>query len=262
MGFARYPTRVALGDYRLLMGVIVGTNWEASNMKPLLQLKNYPSGFSEIIKHFEAGKPLSSNQLNFIYSHQRALSNSVLDPVLRYYLLEHKLNPNKAIPLQVSRPDLTVASLQELKYDLHLLLRNQLTQVDLEMSEEQFRQFKNSGIEELVFWHGDHYMPATFYHQGSLQHRLYFQWGRMFGVVKFHFRVNGKHIEGKVLIFFQDMHEKTLKECIEAYTKQLKEQEKPQQQLNKTPEWVLPDTQYHLPKLMPGFMGHRGSDNE
>src|SRR5574338_651080 len=108
-------------------------------MKALLELKNYPHGFTEILKKFEAGKPLSSNQLNFLASHERALSNSTLDPVLRYYLNEHKRHPDKALPLELPQQALTESRFQHIRQNIHLLLRNNLSRVDLQMTPEQFQ---------------------------------------------------------------------------------------------------------------------------
>lgn len=231
-------------------------------MKPLFELKNYPVGFSDILKKFEAGKPLSADQLNFINSHQRSLSNTILDPVLRYYLLQHKLEPDKALPLKLSEQKLTSASFQQVRQNIHLLLRNHFSHVDLEMSPEQFQQFKALGLEELQFWHGDNYLLGSVFHHAGLPYRLYFQWGRMFGVVQLHLHVNGKHVEGKVFIFVQDMHQKTLKECIDAYTHQLKEQEKPEQQFIQSPELALTSHHQQLPRLVPNFVGVKANEKE
>lgn len=224
-------------------------------MKPLLDLKNHPHGLADIFKKFEAGKPLSSDQLNFITSHARALSNSTLDPVLRYYLKEHQLRPDKALPLTLSEKNLSAPGFQQVKQNIHLLLRNNLTHVDLQMTPEQFQHFKKMGGEELQFWHGEYCLPSSLFYHSGLPYRVYFQWGRLFGVVKFQLLSCGKRVEGKVLIFLEDRHEKSLHECIQAYTHKRKDEERLENQRIQSPFLEPLVEQFKLPTPTLGFQG-------
>jgi len=225
-------------------------------MQPLIELKNFPHECTNILKLFEEGKPLSSAQLNFLQRHEKSLSSSTLDPVLKYYLMEHKRHPHKILPLELPKHNLTDAGFQQVKHNIHTLLSHHLSHVDLEMSNEQFLKFKSLGLHEIVFWHGNSLMPGTVFHHGGAPYRLYFQWGRLFGVVKFHILSCGKTVEGKVIIYLENMYERNLLECIKSYSQQLKERQKYDntQKLIHPPQLEPLARQIKLPRPMPGFL--------
>ena len=53
---------------------------------PTLIAQPYAHWIADILARFEDGKPLSSDQLNFLISHEKTLCSHALDLVMKYYL--------------------------------------------------------------------------------------------------------------------------------------------------------------------------------
>ncbi len=219
-------------------------------MKPILVEKNFPHGFSSILEKFEASKPLSSDQLNFLSSHERALSNSTLDPVIRYYLTSHLRDPKKTLSLSFPNQKLNEVGFKHIKHNMHMLLKENLSHVDLKMTLEQFMHFKSVGINELIFWHGNQFLTGAPLFPGGIPYVIYFQWGNLFGVVKFQVLPEEKALKGNVLIYIEDMQERHLYECIKDYANQHKEELKHQNEIlqnNRVQENIIKEPVYKSP---------------
>lgn len=207
---------------------------------------------ADILNRFEDGKPLNSDQLNFLLRHEKTLETHSLDLVFKYYLGAHKTAPTQALPFTLPNFKLDTNSVHQIKNTIQTLLNKNLKHVDLKMSMEQFLQFKAVGIHELVYWHGPQFLSQTTPFPGAAPQVIYLQWGKLFGVVKLNNLVESHILDGNLLIYFEDMDLRSLNQCVLDYTSHHKLELEPQLQfVQKLEEAPL---QHHtLPTPTPNF---------
>lgn len=186
-------------------------------MNPSLIAQPYAHWIADILERFEDGKPLTNDQLNFLLSHEKTLSNHALDLVIKYYLSSHKNNPTKFLSFTMPKGKINSINAHEVRDAVENLLNYNLSHIDLRMSADQFLQFKAVGFNELIFWHGPRFFSHL--HPNATPLVLYFQWGKLFGVVKLNAHVDHFTLDGNVLIYFEEMNLRSLNQCILDYTK-------------------------------------------
>lgn len=206
-------------------------------MNPSLIAQPYAHFIADILARFEDGKPLSSDQLNFLNSHEKTLSSHALDLVIKYYLRAHQNDPDKSLEFTIPKNKVTQIQAEEIRDVVKNLLHHELTHVDLKMSVDQFLQFKAVGFHELIFWHGPQFLSRTSPFLQATPYVLYFQWGKLFGVVKLNTHVENLTLDGNVLIYLEDMNVRDLNQCILDYSKrhQIRYTPHPTPRLDETP---------------------------
>lgn len=187
--------------------------------KPALLAQPYAHWMADILARFEDGKPLTSDQLNFLMNHDKTLSSHALDLVIKYYLGSRKHDPDKSLAFTIPKEKINRIIAHELRDVVANLLQHNLSHIDLKMSIDQFLQFKAAGFNELIFWHGPQFLSRTFPFPNATPLVLYFQWGKLFGVVKLNTHVENFALEGNVLIYFEDMDLRSLNQCVLDYAK-------------------------------------------
>ena len=200
-------------------------------MKPTL--KNQPILYAHkgLIVNFDNAKPLSCDQLNFLYRHERALSNQHLDSVMNYYLkhyYKHGVDDHSfLLPHEILNPDIVM----KLKRRLQILLQSKSAKLEVKMTPEQFLDFKIATQQEMILYHGNQYLTGAPFHPGGIPHIIYFQWGNLFGVAKYVILAEEKALKSNVLVYFEDRQERELQECINDYNHQHLEKLEEQKQL-------------------------------
>lgn len=226
-----------------------------NNIKPTL--KHNPDSYSyrDLLVKFSDGIPLSCDQFNFLVWHEKTLSNQLTDPMLKYYLKHYhqkRSNPHSfLLPGEV----LNEAAIVQFKKRLGILLQTKGTHVELSMTPKEFSEFKGLAYKELIFYHGNQLLTGAPFYPGGLPHIIYFQWGNSFGIAKYVVLAGEKALKSNVLIYFEDMLERDLDQCVEDYSLQLRNQMHPQQQLSHTPHiYAEPAAQsmFHIPTLTLG----------
>lgn len=201
--------------------------------RPALILHPLHESTAEIVKCFMLAKPLTPDQVNFLDWHQHQLSHPDFDPILRYYLKKRnarsqKLHTSFLLPHEkLNQKDVT-----RFKKRLALMLSAKPEhEVVINLSQEQFLQFKEYTIQELIFWHGNQFLTGAPFYPGGIPPTIYFQWGNYFGIIKYVVIPGEKSIMGNLLIHFLDMQDRNLDECVQDYNKHLKEDIKLQNEL-------------------------------
>lgn len=72
-------------------------------------------------------------------------------------------------------------------------------------------------LHELLYWHGNQSLTGAPYFLGGLQPVYFFQWGNLMGVVKYEELLGEKDTDGNILIYFEDLKDRTLQQAIEHY---------------------------------------------
>ncbi len=187
-------------------------------MKPSLIAEPYAHYIADILMKFENGKPLTNDQLNFLISHEKTLSNYALDLVIKYYLTAHQKTPDKSLSFTIPQEEIDRENVISIRDAVQNLLSRNLTHIDLKMTFTQFLQFKKVGLHELVYWHGPQFLSRTFPYLRALPKIVYVQWGKLFGVINL-FNPEGKVIlNGDVLMYFEERNERSLTKCILDYS--------------------------------------------
>lgn len=219
--------------------------------RPALLAQPYAHWIADILARFEDGKPLTSDQLNFLISHEKTLSNHALDTVIKYYL-NSKKGADKFLSFTIPKNKIQLVKAHEIRDAVENLLKLHLSHIDLQMTLEQFLQLKASGFKELIFWHGPHFLSESSPFSKLTPHILYFQWGKLFGVVKVHGYVPNYQLDANVLIFFEEMDKRSLNQCVLDYVKNHKLDHIITLQNSPTPAPVN-ETHYHLPSPRPSI---------
>lgn len=182
-----------------------------SDHAPSLKLTPPHDSYFELLKAFKEGKPLNYQQLHFLQWHHQRLSSPRLTPLLRYYQIPKKTG-SFLLPQNLNKPNIT-----NLKKRLELTLQVLHHGFELELTADQFKDLKKLATPELVFYHGNPYLTGAPLFPGGVPHIDFFQWGNLYGIVKYEFSMGEKEIEGNILVYFEDMQERSLEECIKEY---------------------------------------------
>lgn len=184
---------------------------------PTLIAQPFAHWIADILARFEDGKPLTCDQLNFLISHEKTLSSHALDLVIKYYLGSRLHNPDKSLSFTIPKEKIKHANAHEIRDAVANLLKYHLSHIDLKMTAEQFFQLKAAGFREIIFWHGPQFLTRTSQFNNAAPLIFYFQWGKLFGVVKMNAHVDQFDLDGNVLIYFEDMDLRSLNQCILDY---------------------------------------------
>lgn len=187
------------------------------DMRPTLILQPVHNSSADILRCFAQGKPLSGNQLNFLDWHEKQLSSHTFDPVLKYYLQSNRKKFRYHSSFLLPHEILNKAAIEAFKKRLALFLRGKYHRVILGMSQKQFFQFQQINAQELIFWHGNQYLTGAPFIPGGIPPVIYFQWGNYFGVAKYVILAGEKALRGNLLVYFEDLEERTLEQCVKTY---------------------------------------------
>ena len=194
-------------------------------MRPTLILQPIHNSSADILKCFAIGKPLSPEQVNYLDWHQQELSSFSLDPVLQYYLKairdhRHKYMSSFLIPHE----ELNLQDVQKLKKRIQSLLQQNIktSHVVISLTQKQLVEFKEYTIQELIFWHGNQFLTGAPFYPGGIAPVIYFQWGNLFGIVKYVVLPGEKQLKANILVYFEDMQERELDQCVAEYSERLK----------------------------------------
>lgn len=211
-------------------------------MKPTLVHKPNHYSYHQLLVNFAGGVPLSADQLNFLSRHEKSLSSTTLDPVLKYYLGPFHRKSSEHHSFLVHRENFDAKASQELKRRLELLVKPKGARVQLNISPKQFMELKNSAYPSLILYHGNQFLTGAPFYLGGIPHVVFFQWGNLFGVAKYVVLPEEKALKSNVLIYFEDMQERYLEQCVKDVTHELRHELLPAQQ---------PSHTHHLEKQTP-----------
>lgn len=189
-------------------------------MRPQLILQPIHNSSADILKSFALGRPLNCEQIHFLNWHQKELSNMLIDPLLKYYLkLKADHRPSSfLLPCE----EINTHSIASLKKRLQATLQSGHHQAVIQLTYKQFLEFKEYSFPELIFWHGNQFLTGAPFYPSCVPPVIFFQWGNYFGIVKYVALPGEKSLKANVLIYFEDMQDRHINECVENYNQQLK----------------------------------------
>lgn len=187
-------------------------------MKPkLTHNPNKTYAYDGIQICFENGAPLSADQYNFLYRHEKSLSGS-LDPLKKYYLKPYY--QKKEASFLFHNDELNQENVKHLKTRLEALVVEKKHPLRFQLPAKQFLAFRAATIHELILYHGNQFLTGAPFHPGGIPYTLFFQWGNLFGVAKYQILPDEKELMGNVLIEVEDKGERLLEQYVHAYQQQ------------------------------------------
>ena len=182
----------------------------------LLQLQPIHSSSADILRCFAEDKPLTAEQVEFLDWHQYMLNHPDMDPLLQYYLKSHaKLRGVRHASFLLPHEIMNLDAIELLKKRIRLFLKEKRDRVSLQLTHQQYIDFKTFTIQEIIYWHGNQFLTGAPFYPGGLPHVIYFQWGNFFGIVKHTVLMGEKAVKGNLLLYFEDMQDRDLNQCVD-----------------------------------------------
>lgn len=188
-------------------------------MHPRLVLQPVESISTEILRAFVLGKPLTSEQRNFLERYYRKLSSPAFDPIYNYYIASTKKMPVKSFLLPTSK--INIKSLEQFKKRLQFFMQKNMPTFTLQFTQEEFKKFQQLNISNLILWHGNQLLTGAPFFPGGIPPVIFFQFGNYFGVTKYVVLPGEKALKANILIYFEDMLDRNLDQCVHDYQQKL-----------------------------------------
>ena len=196
-----------------------------TSFQHIMRLTPGQGPFDLLLKRFNAGKPLTPAQLNLLRRFYYRLG-SEFNPVLKQYKLA--INPpvmnNSNSRIELADQSRLPLSLRNLPYPLNIFPHTKLGKgIELKFAPNQFPKFKLElqDIHDLILYRGNQLLTGAPFYPGAVPHIEFFQWGNLFGVIKYHELLEEKSLKGNILIYFEDLANRNLQQCVNTYTQQL-----------------------------------------
>jgi hypothetical protein len=190
-------------------------------MRPHLILQPAHNSSADILKCFADGKPISADAVNYLDLHQRNLSSPEFDPVLNFYLHAHKTQPHKYQGTFLLHHEfINFEAFQELKKRIKLFLEQKKSpSISITLNPQQYKQFTQVGRNEIVYWHIHKLFNGAPMYPSIVPPAIFFQWGNIFGITKYLVLAGGKTVRANMLLYFEDMQNRNLDQCVDDYQK-------------------------------------------
>ncbi len=191
--------------------------------KQTLILQPIHNSSADIIRNFASGAPLTADQRLFLESHEKEISNNDFDPIIQYYLASLKKHKDKFhATFLLPYEKLNFERIAELKKRIQTMLKdNKNSYVIINMSQEEFLDFKDYTDEEVMFWRGNVYLTGAPLVPGGTPPVIFFRWGNFFGIVKYALLFDEK-AKLNLFLYFEEMRNRTLDQCVKEYHTELK----------------------------------------
>jgi hypothetical protein len=114
-----------------------------------------------------------------------------------------------------------------LKKTTHVIYR--LTALQFDTIKSLFDVYaRNVGDQLVIYWHGNQTITGAPLVLGGHQHVEYFQWGNLYGIVKYQ-KLPGEEINtSNLLIYFENRRERNFKQCLDELLLRLQKNTQPQ----------------------------------
>lgn len=108
--------------------------------------------------------------------------------------------------------------IKEFYQRLNLVLQNRKSGIKIQMTTEQFAQLSPT-FNSLNYFYGNQTLTGAPFVIGGIPRLDYFQWGNLMGIVKYVELAEERSLTANLLIYFEDMGDKTLQQCFKNFIK-------------------------------------------
>lgn len=153
---------------------------------------------------------------------------ATFDPVFQQYTMVHhdyKKELSTTTSFLLPEEKINRKSITSLQKRLDVMLsQNPKHAVEIPVTQKKLLQFVKYTIQDLIFWRGNHFLTGDPFYPGGIPPLIHFQWGNYFGIVKYTVIAGEKAVMGNYLLYFEEMGERDLEQCILEYQKHKKEE--------------------------------------
>lgn len=199
-------------------------------MKNILAYKPQDYAYREMLLQFQAGKPLSCDQLNFLYRYEYTFNHPALDEVCRYYLKQYKryrIAPISTTVPVTSHPTFrfslptaqwTKDDVKVFKQHLEKLFSEQHeSSVSMTLTPDIFNHLRSLTLDRMVYLHGYRLTMHEGFFPGWFPYSIYLQWADVFGVAKYDLISDRGMTKTLVTLYLEPRHNRPLEECVQDY---------------------------------------------
>ncbi len=182
--------------------------------RPVLVPQPCQNTYEAILHTFQADKPLTPGQLNFLLWHAKQLSGAHFDPIIRAYKIGERCVHSFLVADELKN----VESTHRFKEKLESLLQDQQHGI---MAKFTIAQFQNlTAIEHIihfVYFDGNRIVVESPLIRGKKAHAYFFQWGNIIGIVRYEIVREALISETDAIVYFELRNKRELTEFMHAF---------------------------------------------
>ncbi len=177
-------------------------------MNTSMQLTPSCSSFNKIITAFNNGRSLSCDQINYLRQYRAHINHPLADTLYRYFKIDdrRKISRRSNMKQRKLNPD-------QLKDEIATALHRKHSHT-IAFTRKHYLQFRALLMNELIFLHGNHTLTGAPFFAGGVPHTQLFQWGNLFGIVKYEEILGETATDANILIHFEEKSDRTLAEIL------------------------------------------------
>lgn len=156
---------------------------------------------------FDRGLPLSCDQLHYLRQHRAQIKHPLADTLYRYYRVDGPMNNvNKG----KTKKQMTIEKIKA-RIAKGLEKRSSFT---LSLNPKEYLKFRALLMNDLIFLHGNHMLTGAPFFAGGVPYTQLFQWGNLFGIVKYEEILGETATDANILIYFEEQNDRTIAEVL------------------------------------------------
>lgn len=172
------------------------------------------------------------------FTKERVLAHKIDQDLKKYTELHNK--PKKKLVATpnyflLHKKKFSLEDVATFYHSLDKLLVGKNANVVYELTPEQFAAImptldiyvSNANDQLMIYLHGNQLITGAPLIIGGYPHLNYFQWGNLYGVVKYEEQEGEEVHEANLMIYFEDRHERKLEECMQDLLHRLQHQAEP-----------------------------------
>lgn len=172
------------------------------------------------------------------FTKERVLAHKIDQDLKKYAELHSK--PKKKLTVTsnyflLHKNEFDSADIATFYHSLDKLLVGTNANIVYELTPKQFAAImptldiyvRNANDQLMIYLHGNQLITGAPLIIGGYPHLNYFQWGNLYGVVKYEEQEGEEVYEANLLIYFEDRHERKLEQCIQDLLHRLQHEAEP-----------------------------------
>lgn len=133
--------------------------------------------------------------------------------------LQKILNPTPRAIFNFANAAIAAVTVKELYQQIYIKSLHRAKGIELTLTAQQFAQLRPS-LTHIMCFHGNQALTGSPYFEGGIPNIVLFQWGNLLGIAKFTAAPSEKVIKGDLLVYFEDLQDRTIEECAVKYQHQ------------------------------------------
>jgi hypothetical protein len=204
----------------------------SGGLTPAQQLhKLSPNDALQLLARLEQeGKPIPRELLNFAKygKYPLSITHDTIEREIEYALhnfyehrpsyLERQLKKLGGVNLNLKNASTIAITIKQLYQQVYYDVLKQGKGIELHLTQQQFAEIRPI-ISKIMYFHGNQTLTGAPYFMGGVPHVFFFQWGNLLGVIRYTSAPTEKALIGDLLVYFEDLEDRTFEETMQEYEK-------------------------------------------